>query len=269
MVKDIMTFEDIQTDILKSGYKSVCLFTEDGKQLISWNSTKVKLNQRIEEVGQRLRSKSTEEGIYLIKAKYFGRNAEPSIYYTSVGNPDKAVKKIEVANSPSKKPKIMDTETYNSPTVPVEKYQETYMELIEAQGQVQLLQMEVDRHEATIEDLEKELDSQEGKGGMLGEENRKFLDNAVTVAVPVIEKYLEQRSRALRLQELQYYDSQNGRNGHHAPLSGPPEEEEEPQITEEEEMQLQLMEKLKEDNPVLYSQMMNEILNPPVNDAEV
>lgn len=271
MKNELLTFTEAKTDIIESGHKSVSLYDKNGEKLIPFNSSKVPMKERLDEIEKRLNSRSTEDDIYQLKAKHYGSRTRPAVYYVASENyienladnnqvPEKVKTEIKQVEKP-----LIDKGHYTA-----EEYHKLYTEKIELDYELKAANDEIGRLEEIIEDLEK--DEPESKG-FLSDSNKEFLSGVMEQVTPLVDKMLSQRDNAQQIELLKIQMAQNGHfqphlksknNNHSNPAKNnhqgmEDEEIEDEVLSDQEEMQLEAMEMLKEQDPELYQRSMRRV----------
>jgi len=253
--KRLMTLEEVSTDLTNSGHKRAALFDSNGEQIIGFNNTKTPIADRWKDIQKRLKSKVTSPGIYQVKAKHLGPKSKLAIYYISVGDQDQNLADLELKNID--KVEIVEAETVV--TAPPLFTPQEYMEL---QRDVMTKELDVERLEMKIKRLEEDLaaaQENEQEEGLLSEGTKSFLSDSLETLVPIVDRVLDQRDKNIRLEALRI--AQGNPNGKQAPAAQNGQAidagAEDDFLSENEEQELALMARLKEENPELYAQIMD------------
>jgi hypothetical protein len=192
--------KEIENEILNQGYKYIALFDSNDRVLIPYNNTQIKPEIRLKEVLIRLKSKTLTDGFYKVMAKNsVQKNIVPDVYLYAKGN-------AETLKDPGKPEVIyMDRPGQNVGMDSVI----SYTKALELNTLIARLELENTQLKREIDDLQAENDElranetenlADEKPTML-ESAKSFLSETLTSAAPLIDKWFEQKDRALAIQE--------------------------------------------------------------------
>jgi hypothetical protein len=188
-------------------YKHICLCDETGKQIIRYNPTADKLNDRITEISNYLNADVTKNGQYIICIKTNNNvKTEPEkLLYDKKGTSSESVNipHVEQRNVKQKEEPIILT--YQAAL----DYQSKILQL---EYEKKLMQLEIDDLTEELEEYEKECEELEAKQKTLSELPVKTSGNAIAdiikESVPaltgVVNAYFEQKQQLIKA----YQDTQ-------------------------------------------------------------
>jgi len=204
MKKELLTFDEIKTDIIESDFKRVGLFDSEGKQMVSFNNTITPLDKKLDEIEKRLKSRSTEDGIYQIRTKDHGKGSRSATFYTAVG--DISGETIQTAEQPNIN-ELIKLQAQNMTPANYDELMHSKIEAATLQVKIKALEDENKKLKETIEDLESELNelSETPKEN----KTQTFIENTLQTIAPLADKFLQQRDDSLKLQLMQMQQRMN------------------------------------------------------------
>lgn len=194
--------KEIENEILAQQYKYIALFDSNDRVLIPYNNTQIKPEVRLKEVLTRLKSKTLTDGFYKVMAKNsVQKNIVPDVYLYAKGNTESLKDNV--------KPEViyMDRPNQNIGMDSVI----SYTKALELNTLIARLELENTQLKREIDDLQAENDDlranesenlADEKPTML-ESAKSFLSETLTSAAPLIDKWFEQKDRALAIKEKQ------------------------------------------------------------------
>lgn len=273
---EVMTFENAREDIIASDHKSAALFSKNGDKIIPYNSKSVKLIDRLNEIGRRMESKSMPDGIYQLKARHYGQDAVPAVYYVSKGDISTGLQEIEV-----KSKEVPATLNAHLSEYTPKEYKTLFEQKVELDYKVKAQANEIRELKDQVANLEADIDAmledEPESTGLLSENNQKFLSGTVEQLTPLFDKMLQQKDTAQQIEILKLQMQMNGGKPLTPPGQQPVQQPtmhsehlEDDALTEEEEAHLDAMEILKTQNPELYEVAMQRLndYNQAENDGE-
>jgi hypothetical protein len=194
--------KEIQNEILAQQYKYIALFDSNDRVLIPYNNTQIKPSVRLNEVLTRLKSKTLTDGFYKVMAKNsVQKTIVPDVYLYAKGNT------ANLNESTKQEIIYMDRPNQNVGMDSVI----SYTKALELNTLIARLELENAQLKREIDDLQTECDElrsnevqnlADEKPTML-ENAKSFLSEILTSGAPLIDKYFEQKDRALAIKESQ------------------------------------------------------------------
>lgn len=265
-------------------YKHLGLFTKEGDCIIKFNTAKMSPTTRMGHIETRLQSPTLQDDYYIIKAKSQNRNDIKTDDY-KIECENKIKIESELIPPPPPAPVLSE-----APIIPTGY---TFKQSLELEVKCKQLEVDLTQANKTIEELEKIVEELEEE---LLEEKENLSDNStpawatmiqesLTTLAPIMDKHFELRERKLNILESQQ------KNNFAPPVQKPEVEQPTPKTQEiinkidgtlvniineleetPEKQQLvdiynsagnldELLSKIQEVNPVLLSEIMNEVNN--------
>jgi hypothetical protein len=193
---------EIEKEILSQGYKYLALFDSNDRVLIPYNNTQIKPEIRLKEILTRLKSKTLTDGFYKVSAKNsVQKNIVPDVYLYAKGNinnlKDEPIKEVIYMDRPNQNVGMDSVISYTKALELQTLVARLELENAQLQREIDELQTECDELRANeIENLADE------KPTML-ESAKSFLSETLTTAAPLLDKWFEQKDRALAIKEKQ------------------------------------------------------------------
>lgn len=258
----LMSFPEIKKDILSCDYKRTALYDKNANLLIPWNSKNVPIASRLQEVEKRLQSKAMRAGIYQVHAKHFDTNSLPSIYYVQVGDLDESLADIEIKSEFPMTKKDEQLPAANG-FVSLTQYNDLYLECLQLRSDNTRLQNDIETLQDEIEALQDEIDTTpKDSGGLLSDGNKQFFQSLAETAVPLLDRMLEQRDKALNIRVLELDQMNRTTTPPQAapqkftPMSDQVQDDE---LSEHEEKVLDALAHLQETQPEIYAEMISKL----------
>lgn len=194
--------KEIENEIIAQQYKYIALFDSNDRVLIPYNNTQIKPEIRLKEILTRLKSKTLTDGFYKVMAKNsVQKNIVPDVYLYAKGN---------TANlNESAKQEIIYIDRPNQ-NVGMDSVI-SYTKALELNTLIARLELENTQLKREIDNLQTECDElrnnevqnlADEKPTML-ENAKNFLSEILTSGAPLLDKYFEQKDRALQIKEQQ------------------------------------------------------------------
>jgi len=194
------TLDEIKKEFKAQGYKYVGLFDQQGKAIVSYNSSKIPAAERLAEVAKRLQSKTLPNGIYQV----CGKN---SVQKHIAADAYPFVKADSLADAPATPavPGMMPAIQYPPVTPEVLTYDSAISlqtQIIHKDFEIIHLKEKIERLEQQVQDLLIEAGDRmaDEKPDMM-ERAGSFLSDLLTNAAPILDKMFESRDRKLAIEE--------------------------------------------------------------------
>lgn len=230
MAVELMDIDEIIEDIYEGNFKQAQLCTADGTQLIPFNSNKIPLDERLEAIKKRLANRTTDDGVYIIKARYHNSDKKPGTYYTSKGDNITNVQLADGNQVPAQvQPGTVVIPQSKAADLPTEDIMKINAENARLTAENKHLKEKVEQLESELDELESEM---EGMGE--GKPDESFWKSLSENLVPVLEQHYKHKGDQLAFQRQQLAAQlmNNGQqvpgqqpNGQPAPGQAPPQQE--------------------------------------------
>lgn len=192
---ELMEFEDIRDEI-EGVFNQVALFKTDGTQMMPFNNPKIKVSDRLDAVEKRLDSKSTPNGVYIIKARYHQRDHAPAPFYFAKGD----ISNVTLSDQPTPAPlpaaKPISTDKAIEITSTNARLE---AEIKHLKSENKILAEENAALKEQVEEYEQDL----GDGGGEPNVNQEFWSNLAENMVPILEKHYEHKGNELQFKREQ------------------------------------------------------------------
>lgn len=301
---NITKYEDFLEDVKKLNFKHVGLFNSNGDKIIPFNSNKVPLQKRLDEIQARLESSTIPDGMYIVKAKTYISNATVPTEYC-------------IQKDTGQPPEITTTMNENGQNSGIGPQMLSYKEALDMQVENNTLKFQLEQQELKMAELLQRMDSiqQEHEALQLtnealeveqqtledepqGTSTGEWIAKMVEYATPILEEHFELQHRKLELDEAKWmmHSANQIKNGQTMPELNPnfnsagpqqmpqqtapgyqqqyqqqyqPQQQfQQPQqpMSTEAAIGIKIME-MAETNPELYQQIMPMIMNPQAQQA--
>ncbi len=196
--------KDIPKIINDGGYKYCGLFTQNGSKIIPYNSNRIKIEDRIEEIIRRIEKGGLPDGYYCIKCKTsYSSNATADDFYIYNGE------MIDLSEEPTA---TIIEEKIVSPNVL------TYESALKLNVELASLKLENKALKNKIEDLEIELAQLEEDDNLADapkstfEQVKDFGEQLINVAAPLLDRHFKNKEMELTLkaQQLPQFNNMPG-----------------------------------------------------------
>jgi hypothetical protein len=188
-----LTVKELENLLRSEPFKYVSLVDDAGNTIVPFNNPKIKIDQRKKEILSQLRSASLPDGLYTFKYKQGIENNNIKCYYVTKGR-GVVVGPAALQEKPEQKVIHIKEENVLS-----------YASALEMQQKIATLTAQNLALTKENDELAAELDEMEEGGGPLQEGNIEkgfgFLEKIFEKAVPLADKYFEQREREVSAME--------------------------------------------------------------------
>lgn len=194
---NIFKIEDLNGIQSKQSYKYVCLTDQSGsKSIIPFNTNKIPVSDRLEEIQRRLKGQGLKDGYYLVKFK----NSTSK----TVSTDDYMIYKGE-APQPMAEPApiIMQAPQYSPEVLTYDEALKLNIELARLKLENAQLKKEIDSLNGEIAELETNQNflNEEKEPGLM-ENAQTFLTNAMGFIAPLLDKHFELKEKKLGLEAI-------------------------------------------------------------------
>jgi hypothetical protein len=186
-------FKEIQAD---QNYKHLGLFNRSGDPLVRFNSTNKSPEERLEMIEKRLSSPSLIDSVYIIKGKNNTQKDTLTDDYIIMKNENEMNETLN-GHAP---PTLQDPKPVNG-VYNFKEGIELNSKLIRLELENKHLEIKIKELEEIIKDLEEEIKENETLAEDQSTPIQDFLQETLTTAVPLFDKFLELKERKIALQE--------------------------------------------------------------------
>lgn len=194
---NIFKIEDLKGIQARQTYKYVCLTDQSNKVIIPFNTNKIPISDRLNEIETRLQSQGLKDGYYMVKFK----NSTSK----TVSTDDYMIYKGESLEcAPDPQPIQIEKQSFSPEVL-------TYDQALKLNVEVASLKMEVAQLKKENASLKAEIEELESTAGVLSEESPEpglmenatsFLNNAMGFIAPLLDKHFELKEKRLGLQAV-------------------------------------------------------------------
>lgn len=186
-------FKEIQAD---QNYKHLGLFNRSGDPLVRFNSTNKSPDERLQMIEKRLSSPSLIDSVYIIKGKNNTQKDTLTDDYIILKNENEMNETLN-GHAP---PTLQDPKPVNG-VYNFKEGIELNSKLIRLELENKHLEIKIKELEEIIKELEDELKDNETLAENQATPIQDFLQETLTTAVPLFDKFLELKERKIALQE--------------------------------------------------------------------
>lgn len=202
----IYTLAECKKFLQEQGYKHVSLQTSDGRDVVKYNTSKMKPEERIEQMETRLSSPTLPDGYYIFLGKYnMQRDSVPDKFYIAKGDVKELDKQPEVVTDPAKPEK--NALTYDQAIKMNKKIAELTAQLGTTQSERDEYRGKYYELLAEVEEIANETpdEEEEEPEGILSEENignvGKFVESISANLIPIFDRHYDLKAKALEIEE--------------------------------------------------------------------
>lgn len=204
---NIFKIEDLKGIQSKQSYKYVCLTDQSNKSIIPFNTNKIPVSNRLEEIETRLQSQGLKDGYYVVKFK--------NTTSKTVSTDDYMIYKGDQVQ-----PMAEPTPIQYAPPVQYSPEVLTYDEALKLNIELARLKLENAQLKKEIDSLNGEIAELETNQNFLNEEKepnlmenaQTFLTNAMGFIAPLLDKHFELKEKKLGLEAVALESRLNSMN---------------------------------------------------------